>query len=311
MEYQITKKDNLIITTFSHFLSQYNPQIPLFQREFIEERIAYFFNKIIDHIIKNNENSSLPFLNLIHIANYENKCYILDGQHRFFAYKKYYDTYKTDFDIFFCKKDCATIQEVKEYFIDLNNNYQLHDLILDENDLDKSNEIKRYLKTKYSKHLSNSETPRYPNVNLDQITKHFLIHNKELSSKAILEKIEALNTEIESNLKENNHELYEQAFKKQKFYIAYIFIKTECENKRKHIPKTLRHKLWRSTFDDKMNGYCYVCTAPLNIENFHAGHILSVKNGGDTNINNLKVICSLCNLSMGSRNLEEFKEKYF
>ena len=309
MEYQITKKDNLIVISFTDFILKYKPLIPLFQREFIEERINYFFNKILEYLIKNND--TLPFLNLIHTISFENKCYILDGQHRYFAYKKYYDTYKKDFNIIFCQKICETSQEVKEYFIDLNNNYQLHDLILDENDLDKSNEIKRYIKIKYGKHLSNSESPRFPNVNLDQLTKYFIDIYKELPSKTIIEKIETLNIEIKEQLKETNYDLYDQSTKKQQFYIGYIFMKSETENKRKHIPKCLRHKLWRTYFDDKMNGNCYVCNTGINIENFHAGHITSVKNGGDTNINNLRVVCSLCNLSMGSKNLEDFKNKYF
>jgi 5-methylcytosine-specific restriction endonuclease McrA len=60
-----------------------------------------------------------------------------------------------------------------------------------------------------------------------------------------------------------------------------------------------------------MNGLCFVCSCSVNIENFHTGHIISVKNGGTDNINNLRVVCSLCNLSMGTKNLDEFKNKYF
>jgi 5-methylcytosine-specific restriction endonuclease McrA len=72
-----------------------------------------------------------------------------------------------------------------------------------------------------------------------------------------------------------------------------------------------RYKLWKKNFPNSINGDCYVCKNDINIENFHAGHIISIKNGGNDNIDNLKIICSLCNLSMGIQNLEKFKEKYF
>ena len=37
-------------------------------------------------------------------------------------------------------------------------------------------------------------------------------------------------------------------------------------------------------------------------ETWQAGHIVSEKNGGDTNVDNLKPSCQACNLAMGSQN---------
>lgn len=306
----LTENDKIIRILFSNFLTSYKPQIPHFQREFIEERINHFYNKILNYIIKNG-NNNIPFLNLIHCVNFDNKCYIVDGQHRYYAYKKYYDNYKNDFIITFIIKDCSSFNEVKDYYIDINNNYQLYDIILDESDLDKKNIITPYIKNKYGKHCSNSEVPRFPNINLDQLIKYFLDINKNTSSNEIINKIEQLNKDIGIYLQINNIDLYTQAYKKQKFYIGYIFMKSENESKRKHFPKTLRHRLWTSIFENNMNGFCFVCSCTVNIDNFHAGHIISVKNGGTDNINNLRVVCSLCNLSMGTQNLEYFKNKYF
>jgi hypothetical protein len=44
---------------------------------------------------------------------------------------------------------------------------------------------------------------------------------------------------------------------------------------------------------------------------FHAGHIISDKDGGLPVVDNLIPICATCNTSMGSINLYTFKEKYF
>jgi 5-methylcytosine-specific restriction endonuclease McrA len=79
----------------------------------------------------------------------------------------------------------------------------------------------------------------------------------------------------------------------------------------KNIPKPLRDRLWRDSFDNNPDGKCYVCEGIVTYTSFHAGHIISVKDGGDHNIDNLQVICQSCNTSMGSQNLEEFKKIYF
>jgi hypothetical protein len=39
---------------------------------------------------------------------------------------------------------------------------------------------------------------------------------------------------------------------------------------------------------------------------FHSAHIIPKSKGGDSNIENLRPICSLCNLSMGNKNLIDF-----
>ena len=39
---------------------------------------------------------------------------------------------------------------------------------------------------------------------------------------------------------------------------------------------------------------------------FEAGHIIAERCGGPTNIENLRPICSLCNRSMGLKNMIDF-----
>lgn len=84
----------------------------------------------------------------------------------------------------------------------------------------------------------------------------------------------------------------------------------EKKTKKKTIPKALRMKLWESTIGDKITGNCYCCTRQIKIDNFDAGHIIAEANGGQTTIENLKVICKPCNLSCGVQNLEEFKKTF-
>ena len=88
--------------------------------------------------------------------------------------------------------------------------------------------------------------------------------------------------------------------------------KDELKKLRKSIPKTLRNKVWDTTIGkEKGVGDCFVCNTNIDSKNFECGHIISVKEGGETTLENLKPICGTCNKSMGIQNLIEFKEKYF
>ena len=88
--------------------------------------------------------------------------------------------------------------------------------------------------------------------------------------------------------------------------------KEEQKKIRKSIPKSLKILVWDTNIGkEKGVGSCDVCKSNIDSKNFECGHIVSVKEGGDTNLENLKPICSSCNKSMGPQNLNEFKERYF
>ena len=61
---------------------------------------------------------------------------------------------------------------------------------------------------------------------------------------------------------------------------------------------------------EKGIGKCYSCSENIDSKNFEAGHIIPEAKGGPTNIDNLRPICSCCNKSMGTQNMDEFKETY-
>ena len=83
------------------------------------------------------------------------------------------------------------------------------------------------------------------------------------------------------------------------------------KSKSQKIPSTLRHKIWVSHNGKVYESNCYCCSKEINITNFHCGHIISRKDNGPTNEDNLRPICSDCNSSMGSQNMETFKNVFF
>lgn len=80
---------------------------------------------------------------------------------------------------------------------------------------------------------------------------------------------------------------------------------------RKSIPSSLRKELWTNYFGDSYEGKCNVCKNKIMRDQYEAGHIVSVKNGGSDRLGNLVPICQSCNRSMGIQDLEEFKDTYY
>jgi hypothetical protein len=77
------------------------------------------------------------------------------------------------------------------------------------------------------------------------------------------------------------------------------------------IPRTVKNCLWINYFGDKRIGLCACCQRePITMNNFHAGHIKSEREGGTTTLDNLAPICPLCNSSMGTMHMNDFINKY-
>jgi 5-methylcytosine-specific restriction endonuclease McrA len=81
---------------------------------------------------------------------------------------------------------------------------------------------------------------------------------------------------------------------------------------RKSIPKIVKCQAWDYHIG-KNNGVgnCFTCNKNIDSKHFECGHIIARKNGGEDVLENLMPICELCNKSMGTMNMMEFKEIYF
>ena len=129
------------------------------------------------------------------------------------------------------------------------------------------------------------------------------IKTLDLAMKEELKVIKDKYSSLKSDVKKKYKELEKQRKKQEKEEIKKI---------RKSIPKSLKILVWdKNIGKEKGIGKCDVCKCDIDSKNFECGHIISVKDGGETNINNLLPICSSCNKSMGTQNLIEFKDTYF
>lgn len=78
--------------------------------------------------------------------------------------------------------------------------------------------------------------------------------------------------------------------------------------KRKNLPKKTRVKAWDLNIGEEFGiGECFTCGCIIKQTDYECGHIISVKDGGSDNVDNLMPVCSQCNKSMGTMNMHHFK----
>ena len=102
--------------------------------------------------------------------------------------------------------------------------------------------------------------------------------------------------------------------KKQKEEDKKIAEEEKKENKKKtqSIPKNVRVIIWNHYIGEDIIKHKCLCCKKVTISNtnFDVGHVISEKNEGTHEINNLRPICFACNHSMGSENMIDFVVKY-
>lgn len=83
----------------------------------------------------------------------------------------------------------------------------------------------------------------------------------------------------------------------------------ERRKKKAKIPIALKRKVWSDNFGNSGESMCWCCkNSKISPLAFHCGHVVAESNGGETCASNLKPVCSQCNASMGTKNMEDFKK---
>ncbi len=316
MEIKINEKKILRHMSLGDLRENYRPEIPFIQRDFIIERVEKLYDTLMNYY---NEYGYVHDMNLIHICYYNNKYYILDGQHRYRAYNQFSEEIYEDFNILVCFYKCDTREDYRNIFRELNDNFISSDLIIDETEMEKSEKLKEHIKDKYSNFLSNAMRPNPPNVNLNSMVSGFIKKYPNKTSYEIIDMFEKINNKLKEVIPVDDVDFNLKVIGKRSqnnLYYGYIIHKEKSggvHNKcgRKSLPQSLRLALWNRNYLNSPTGRCYVCGIEIQYINFHAAHKIAVANGGGDNLTNLECSCASCNLTMGTMNLEEFKNEFF
>ena len=184
--------------------------------------------------------------------------------------------------------------------------------------------IVEHFQHKYPKIFSNSKSGRCnrPHIHFngfqEALARLLLSLTVDGGSGFIIERIEEFNSHIFSN-KElvQKYEFFKfvtDAKSKGGFYLGiipsygWLDIIFGCITptvKRLPIPNVIRNKVWVASNGESWYGKCHVCEETIAITGFHCGHDVAVSKGGETTVENMKPICSACNLSMGTKTMSE------
>ena len=82
---------------------------------------------------------------------------------------------------------------------------------------------------------------------------------------------------------------------------------------KKKIPKKIKDECWDHYIGkDIGESLCLVCRKEsINSKHFTAGHIISEKKGGKCNVNNIVPICNQCNLSIGTKDMNDYIKEHY
>ena len=334
------------VKDFLKYIDEDFIRIPDFQRELDHVKIGKIVKYYVKEIKKKenifNHNEFKLACHIIEGSTYVR--WLVDGQHRVEGIKILIKKgYMKDSDLLrLTIKKCNDYKSCHKYFKTININSNMEPIYkeLSSSFNDKLIfDLKKDLKTHYCEgfHKQKNHKKYY---HLDEFLELFQYENlkdtdyvdnhKQLLVKKILTKLLQINNSIKENInfeyyssptisKLQNTDIY---FTLKFINILELFQDDEAELvikpelkvkiKKKTISKTLRLKVWNKYIgEEKRKGKCGVCKSLMKIENFHCGHIIAESQGGETNINNLKPICTICNQSMGTQNMDEFQKKNF
>lgn len=311
----------------SEIISRLN--IPSFQRLINEEHVDSIYQGIKEEI----ENKTYVFPGTIIICETDRKIsYIVDGLHRITAFTRIYKNLKIDAQI------CINIISVKDeehayrVFRNVNNTMRVYEMPAGIS-IVIPNQIVAYFKGKFPKFFKPSMNCKRPHLNETVFTEamgKILEKHSELSATDIITTLENYNktlavlspedfwkkgklSSVEAALKSAREKggLFFGVFEDYQWLYELFDIEEKDEireektaKKRENIPKYIKTQIWNKYVGNRFQVKCPVCkTNAISAHNFHAGHIISDKNGGKTDIENLRPVCASCNQSYGSENM--------
>lgn len=264
---------------------------------------------------------------------------MIDGQHRFLALKKLYHEHNLDIKVMCCIIKIRKEEEAHSWFSLVNSNLPLTRLPSHQR-LTVPNQVAERIVSMYPKIFSEAERPRRPHIRKQELASQIalVISKNPLLAQCTPDELETkllnynrwMSTQPPDSFKYPGDDLktltkYMSDIQTKKggcyfgMYKNYEFVKNSLSEsvthslqtgKKQSIPQRLRFEVWKEYNGGTMTGKCYCCAKTINLEEFHCGHIVPESHGGSTDKSNLRPICSACNLSCGTKNLDEFKKLF-
>jgi 5-methylcytosine-specific restriction endonuclease McrA len=308
-------------------LLEYKLLNPINQRIIINNKVNDIIKYQLEYIKKHNYHNFIGTIN-IHYLSPKDEYYLVDGQHRLEAIKILYNKYAHNYDYNIEFITVGSKEQLRENFNILNQNTPLPEF---PTDIDKSipEQTANYFQYTYPNVWNEKLRAQRPKIHFNHFQEALGIIVKELKIKTkeeLIKLMEEKNKELSLRDYNVSDKMLNEA-KSNKFYFGLFLhtsnnefqyqwvnelINKEFKNIKEKIPKALRDDVWDKYLEDISATLCPVCNIrKIKNTNFEAGHILSEKENGKTNIDNLFPICSKCNKSMATKNMKDYVKKYY
>jgi hypothetical protein len=342
MDHQISINNKYIGIIQTNKLLSHIIQVPNIQRIRDNAKITEIVAYQQSCLQKTGACNFLGVIN-IHFCKETGDLYIVDGQHRFESIKIISQLISFPVSIEIVVVD--TLEQLRENYNMINKNTPLPEF---PETIDKSipEKVAMYFHDKYPAIWSKNSRARRPHIyfNFFQEALGVLTERLQIKSAVVLQQIiEDHNTKISQwsieqypdskNVSENiikkcketgfylgiyNHisDDYRYEWVKEIIHIETGIIVKKAKSdpkKRTSVPGKVRCDSWnRHVGSDKGEVLCLCCReTTITALNFEAGHVLSVANGGTTDVDNIRPICSGCNKSMSTTSMDQYIQTYY
>ena len=345
---KITTNNKTIGKIHINNLLKYIIEIPNLQRLKCDIKITEIVEYQTKYYKNNGHFNFLGVIN-IHYDLSTNKYYLVDGQHRYNSLLKLKHNDYNNIEVLIELIKVNNIDSLKENYKIINNNTPLPEF--PDNIEEKQEEIIKetalYFFEKYKDIWSTTSAgrkPRIPHIskNYFQESLGFLINELNItSSQCLIKYIEDYNNILSKRTLENLPTIHSKTpdkiidkCKQSKLYLGLYSYDTNIgykwtneilysingnkkkikrEKTKQKIPKSIKNNSWNKYIGLlKGTSVCICCNIKtIDSKQFIGGHIISEKNGGKVTIDNIIPICSGCNNSMGSTNMDIWIQSYY
>lgn len=334
--------DHTILKCNMKNLINENINIPGIQRLKNDSKVDEIVSYQLEFFKKYSKWNFMGVINIHYVEN-DSKFYLIDGQHRFEACKNLYTSHGHNIHINVELVKVSNFDQLRQNYKILNQNTVLPDI---SENIDKSipEEATLYFFSKYKSMFTNKSRANRPHVNFNFFQEALGITTEKLAlstSKELIDIIAEHNINLAKRDRSTfpdskkisdtmwkkcaDNKLFMGLYKYRHDDYAFKWVKDIVYsrtgkqlnktnvNKKKRIPKKVKTDSWNLWMGpDTRKGNCKCCQlTTIDITRFDAGHIISEKNGGGTDIDNIIPLCNECNLSMSSTNIAEYMQYHY
>ena len=238
------------------------------QRSIVDEWVKEFTDAIsqeFESFQKNEKKEFEIYFGEIFLGKFNSEYYILDGQHRYESFKRFYEETegKIKFSVPYKLRDFKSKDGMVNCFQNINKRYDLTSDIKNTLFTDTRSILVEHLNKKYGTHIKLSKGCQFPNIHIDSLIPILITRlgdDNNNNNNQLIEKFEQLNQNIGEVLQKKDIENYNKAISKQGLFLGVLLKKSHFEKYRKGVPKTVRFDLFHNKFGINSNiGECDVC----------------------------------------------------